>query len=127
MAISHRIVVMNKGKIDQIGTPAEIYDDPQTLHVASFIGEMNFIKKDGKIIAVRPEDIEVLPAGEGDLEGEVRTIMLLGHYVVLTVQHGENAIMCNIDRAQSETLDVGDKISLKLGKHSIFDHAPDEV
>ena len=45
MAVSHRIVVMNKGKFDQVGTPDEIYDHPQTLHVASFIGEMNFIDK----------------------------------------------------------------------------------
>ena len=38
MALSHRIVVMNKGKFDQVGTPGEIYDSPATLHVASFIG-----------------------------------------------------------------------------------------
>ena len=36
MALSHRIVVMNKGKFDQVGTPGEIYDSPATLHVASF-------------------------------------------------------------------------------------------
>ncbi|MBR0164534.1 MAG: ABC transporter ATP-binding protein [Lachnospiraceae bacterium] len=123
MAISHRIVVMNKGKIDQIGTPADIYDNPETLHVASFIGEMNFIEREGKTIAVRPEDITVLPQGQGDLESEVRTIMLLGHYVVLTVQQGDNVIKCNIDRAQSETLSVGDRVSLRLGKHTVFDKA----
>ncbi|MBQ6733701.1 MAG: ABC transporter ATP-binding protein [Lachnospiraceae bacterium] len=123
MAISHRIVVMNKGKIDQIGSPADIYDNPGTLHVASFIGEMNFIESEGKTIAIRPEDITVLPEGQGDLEGEVRTIMLLGHYVVLTVQQEENVIKCNIDRAQSETLQVGDRVSLKLGKHTVFDRA----
>ncbi len=47
MALSHRIVVMNKGKFDQVGTPGEIYDSPATLHVASFIGEMNFIRNGG--------------------------------------------------------------------------------
>ena len=54
MALSHRIVVMNKGKFDQVGTPGEIYDSPATLHVASFIGEMNFIRNGGSTIAVRP-------------------------------------------------------------------------
>ena len=53
MAISHRIVVMNKGKFDQVGTPDEIYDHPATLHVASFIGEMNFIKHADHTVAVR--------------------------------------------------------------------------
>ena len=59
MSLSHRIVVMNKGKFEQIGTPTEIYDKPATRHVASFIGEMNFIDKDNKTIAVRPEDVTV--------------------------------------------------------------------
>ena len=64
MALSHRIVVMNKGKFDQVGTPGEIYDSPATLHVASFIGEMNFIRNGGSTIAVRPEDIVVNKAIE---------------------------------------------------------------
>lgn len=124
MALSHRIVVMNKGKIDQIGTPAEIYDDPQTLHVASFIGEMNFLKKDGRTLAVRPEDITVYEgAGAGDIDATVRTIMLLGHYVVLTVQHNDDVIKCNVTRDLSERLKIGDTVSLKLGKHSLFDAA----
>src|SRR5699024_11134748 len=89
MSLSHRIVVMNKGKFEQIGTPSEIYDHPATRHVASFIGEMNFLNSsDGKTIAVRPEDISVTEGSDGNYTGIVRTIMLLGHYVVITVQHG---------------------------------------
>lgn len=122
MALSHRIVVMNKGKFDQVGTPEEIYDSPQTLHVASFIGEMNFIKKDGKTIAVRPEDLTVsLGSGKGDIDAEVRTTMLMGHYVSMTAQYGENVIKCFVDREISDKLAVGDAISLKIGKHSVFD------
>ena len=120
MALSHRIVVMNKGKFEQIGTPAEIYDTPTTMHVASFIGEMNFIKKDGKTIAVRPEDLTVTPGAGGEVTGTVRTVMLLGHYVVMTVQCGDNVIKCNVDRELSEKLHIGDEVSLSLGKHTIF-------
>ena len=47
MALSHRIVVMNKGMIEQIGTPTEIYDHPISRYVASFIGEMNFVNHGG--------------------------------------------------------------------------------
>ena len=112
---------MNKGKIDQIGTPAEIYDNPATLHVASFIGEMNFIKQGEETIAVRPEDIRVIPGEKGEMVAEVRTIMLLGHYVVLTVQYGENVIKCNINREMSDALQVGDKVTLEIGKHTVFD------
>ncbi|MGM9616540.1 ABC transporter ATP-binding protein [Butyricicoccus sp.] len=121
MALSHRIVVMNKGKFDQVGTPAEIYDNPQTLHVASFIGEMNFIKQAKETIAVRPEDIVVEKgAGKGDLDATVRTIMLMGHYVSLTVQHGDDVVKCFIDRDISDQLKENDAVSLKIGKHTTF-------
>lgn len=123
MALSHRIVVMNKGKFDQVGTPEDIYDNPQTLHVASFIGEMNFIKRGGGdvTVAVRPEDLTVIPGkGKADLDATVRTSMLMGHYVSLTAQYGDEIIKCFVDREVSENLKVGDDISLKIGKHTLF-------
>ena len=120
MSLSHRIVVMNKGKFEQTGTPAEIYDKPATLHVASFIGEMNFLKKDGKTIAVRPEDLTVTEGSGGQFDATVRTVMLLGHYVVMTAQHGEDVIKCYINRDLSERLKEGDPVSLAVGKHTVF-------
>ena len=121
MSLSHRIVVMNKGKFEQVGTPAEIYDNPKTLHVASFIGEMNFIKNGDKTIAVRPENVAVRPGSGDDLDGTVRTIMLLGHYVVLNVQCGENVVKCNVDRSLSDSLNIGDPVTLHFTKYSEFD------
>ena len=122
MALSHRIVVMNKGKFDQVGTPGEIYDSPATLHVASFIGEMNFIRNGGSTIAVRPEDI-VVNKGHGPMEAVVRTIMMLGHYVVLTVQRGNEIIKCYVDRELSDQLREGDLVNLTIGKHTVFSQA----
>ena len=120
MSLSHRIVVMNKGKFEQTGTPAEIYDRPATLHVASFIGEMNFLKKDGKTIAVRPEELTVTEGTGGQFDATVRTVMLLGHYVVMTAQHGSDVIKCYIDRSLSERLKEGDRISFSVGQHTVF-------
>ena len=123
MALSHRIVVMDKGKFEQVGTPAEIYDTPRTLHVASFIGEMDFIPRDGRTIAVRPEDITVRPGADGegaDLTGRVRTVMLLGHYVVLNVQCGGLVVKCYVDRDLSDGLKIGDPVSLWFNKKAVF-------
>ncbi len=119
MAISHRIVVMNKGKFDQIGTPDEIYDKPATLHVASFIGEMNFIDRGNTTIAVRPEDL-LLTKEEGDMEGTVETVMLMGHYVLMTAKVGDSIVKCFVNREQGDHLREGMKVNLKIGKHTQF-------
>ena len=93
MSLSHRIVVMNKGKFEQVGTPTEIYDNPHSKYVASFIGEMNFIQDGEKTIAVRPENVNVIVGGSGMINGKVRTIWS-GHYVSVNVQCGDDVIKC---------------------------------
>ena len=87
MMLSDRIVVMSKGHVEQEGSPREIYDHPASRFVAGFIGEMNFLDAgDGKQIAVRPENVTVLPGIQGDgIRGVVRTIMMLGHYLEMTL------------------------------------------
>lgn len=122
MAVSHRIVVMNKGKFDQVGTPDEIYDKPATLHVASFIGEMNFIQKDGYTLAVRPEDLTIT-ADNGDLQGIISTVMLMGHYVLITAKVGDDIVKCYVNREQGDHLREGETISLRIGKHTKFSSA----
>ncbi|WP_088073050.1 ABC transporter ATP-binding protein [Gottfriedia luciferensis] len=80
MSMSDRIVVMNNGKIDQIGTPKEIYQKPASKFVATFIGENNFFEKDGKEIAVRPENIKITRSEEqkGQFTGTVRDVEFVG-------------------------------------------------
>jgi putative spermidine/putrescine transport system ATP-binding protein len=117
MTISHRIVVMNKGKFEQVGTPMEIYDKPATRYVASFIGDMNFLNRDNKTIAVRPEDVKILRGfNAGSVNGTIRTIMLLGHYAVVNIQRGEDVLKSFIPRADLLDFKTGDKVHLEFGK-----------
>lgn len=120
MTLSHRIVVMNKGKFAQVGSPTEIYDNPNSKYVASFIGEMNFIEDGDKVIAVRPEDVNVNIGGNGMINGKVRTIMVLGHYVSVNVQCGDNVIKCFVSREISDQLEVGDPVGLSFEKYHTF-------
>lgn len=120
MSLSHRIVVMNKGKFEQIGTPTEIYDNPCSKYVASFIGEMNFIERHGKTLAIRPEDIHITMGKSDGIQGKIRTIMILGHYVDVNVQCGDDVIKCFVPREESCTLNVGDEVTLNYTKHHIF-------
>jgi ABC-type Fe3+/spermidine/putrescine transport system ATPase subunit len=89
LAMSDRVAVMAAGRIEQIGTPREIYDNPSSPFVADFIGETNFIERDGDTIAVRPERVQLRPegAGGGDgIAGEVVTTMVIGPAVQCLVR-----------------------------------------
>ena len=117
MALSHRIVVMNKGVIEQVGTPEEIYDNPATRYVASFIGEMNFIEENGgKVLAVRPEDIILTQGDDGDMVGSVRSIMMLGHYAEVIIQMGNQTIKSYLNRALANGFHVQDRVSLSFNR-----------
>ncbi|MFF2876599.1 ABC transporter ATP-binding protein [Gottfriedia sp. NPDC057991] len=80
MSMSDRIVVMNNGKIEQIGTPKEIYQNPASKFVATFIGENNLFDKGVKEIAVRPENIKVSHATneKNTYSGIIRDVEFVG-------------------------------------------------
>ena len=108
MTLADRLVVMNKGTIEQVGTPAEIYDHPATLYVAGFIGSpaMNFLpgqysaEKAGVVLengalvplpedydlgdghllqlGIRPEHASLCPAGKGHVDATVEMVEELG-------------------------------------------------
>ena len=59
MSITDRIVFINGGDIEQIGTPREIYTFPETVFVAEFIGKANIIKRDKKSFIIRPENVNI--------------------------------------------------------------------
>jgi ABC-type Fe3+/spermidine/putrescine transport system ATPase subunit len=89
LAMSDRVAVMNDGRIEQVGTPREIYDSPASPFVADFIGETNFIEADGTLIAVRPERVQLRPEGAGGgagIAGEVVTTMVIGPQVQCLVR-----------------------------------------
>lgn len=122
MVLSHRIVVMNKGFIEQTGTPVEIYDHPASKFVASFIGEMNFINDGNKITAVRPENV-VLTKGTvvGQAHGKVRTVMVLGHYVEVTVDYLGSIVKAYITKSEVDNYQPHDDVSMKFEDKFIYE------
>jgi multiple sugar transport system ATP-binding protein len=85
MTLADRIVVMNAGRIEQIGSPMELYNDPANLFVAGFIGspQMNFIEADklgltgARTIGIRPEHL-TLSTTNGDWSGSAVHVEHLG-------------------------------------------------
>jgi putative spermidine/putrescine transport system ATP-binding protein len=78
LAMSDRIAVMNRGRIEQVGAPTEIYEKPRTRFVADFIGEINILDDRGTPRALRPEKIKLVAPGEARAAGIVETANFLG-------------------------------------------------
>jgi putative spermidine/putrescine transport system ATP-binding protein len=84
LVMSDRIAVMNEGKIEQIGSPTELYDTPQTRFVASFIGESNFLE--GKVASIDGDQSQVEIADVGTLTAPTRDGHRQHDSVALTVR-----------------------------------------
>jgi len=93
LTMSDRIAIMDRGRIVQIGSPAEIYEHPRTEFVATFIGESNLFEgENGARVAIRPERMLLLapgdprPAGYRFLSGAVEAVIYQGEMLRVLVQ-----------------------------------------
>ncbi|MCC8431010.1 ABC transporter ATP-binding protein [Reyranella aquatilis] len=86
LAMSDRIAVMNRGKVEQVGTPTEIYERPRTRFVADFIGEINILEVGSSLTALRPEKIRLVAPAGARLAGTVETANYLGGSTLLRVR-----------------------------------------
>jgi putative spermidine/putrescine transport system ATP-binding protein len=82
LSMSDRVVIMQAGAIEQVGPPQELYQTPRTEFAASFLGKSNFLRRDDAVYALRPEKIDLAPAGKGKgpnrLTGTVRAVTYFG-------------------------------------------------
>jgi putative spermidine/putrescine transport system ATP-binding protein len=78
LAMSDRIAVMSRGKVEQVGSPTEIYERPRTRFVADFIGEINLLEDGPRPRALRPEKIRLVPVESARVSGKVETANFLG-------------------------------------------------
>jgi putative spermidine/putrescine transport system ATP-binding protein len=124
LTMSDRLAVFNQGKVEQVGSPAEVYELPATAFVAGFIGVSNVLKGEAAeritgndhAITVRPEKIEIVPLdAEVDesrctATGRVREVVYLGaitRYIVELDVGGELVVMQqNLETSSMEALQV---------------------
>jgi putative spermidine/putrescine transport system ATP-binding protein len=79
LTMSDRLAVFNEGSIEQLGTPAEVYEHPQTEFVAGFVGVSNVVERNGRRFTIRPEKIRMTDETGGDGEaGTVREVVYVG-------------------------------------------------
>lgn len=140
LSMSDKIVVMNNGVIQQIGTPIDIYNEPVNAFVADFIGESNIVdgtmkedfvaefsgntfkcldkgfgKNEAVDVVVRPEDVDVVPYDKGMLRGTVTSVTFKGVHFEIIVDIGGFKWMIQSTDEQF----VGDKIGLYIEPDAI--------
>jgi len=90
LAMSDRIAVMNKGRVEQIGAPTEIYERPRTRFVADFIGEINLLDDGPHPRALRPEKIRLVSAPGARFAGTIETANFLGGATLYRVRTADD-------------------------------------
>ncbi len=117
MTMADRIVVLNRGNIEQVGSPLELYNRPNSLFVAGFIGspKMNFVEEN--TIGVRPEHITISDK-KGDWQGTVKLAEHLGSDTFLHVDGGQRGSI-NVRATGESHFGPGDKIWMTPEKDRI--------
>mgnify|MGYP000699411357 FL=1 len=134
LTMSDKIVVLSEGRIQQIGTPEDIYNEPQNAFVADFIGESNIFKgimtghmkvrfcggefmgmddvAEGTLVdvVVRPEDVIITKPEDGIIEGEVVSVIFKGMHYEVTVESGKYEMVIRTTKCYS----VGERIGMRL-------------
>ena len=151
MTMSDRIVLINKGEVQQVAPPQEIYSKPKNMFVANFVGKVDFIKgkvegskilldnsngqtlpnkssfKGNVVVAIRPEN--AILSDDGEITGKVYSKFYLGDCNDLRVEIGNGNILRMIARASTyNTLNEGDEVKIKILDYFIFeDDGKDQI
>ncbi|MCR4750768.1 MAG: polyamine ABC transporter ATP-binding protein [Eubacterium sp.] len=139
LTMSDTIVVMNEGRTQQIGTPEDIYNEPQNAFVADFIGESNIFNgmmtghlkarfcggefecvddyEEGTHITavVRPEDVEITAPEKGTIVGVVDSVIFKGIHYEITVLSGKNEMVIQTIHSAR----VGDRVGMRVNPENI--------
>ena len=140
LSMSDTVVVMDGGRIQQIGTPEDIYNEPKNAFVADFIGESNildgimhedyvvefcgrkfpcldagFAPKEQVDVVIRPEDVDIVPVDEGQLKGVVTDLTFKGvHYDIIVDLKGFKWLIQTTDHSP-----VGAQVGIRLEPDAI--------
>jgi putative spermidine/putrescine transport system ATP-binding protein len=130
LTMSDRLAVFNCGRIEQIGDPVEVYEQPASEFVAGFIGVSNLLERDGRRFTVRPEKIalladgdEVLPGNHAE-QGRIEDVAYLGmvtRYTVVLASGGTLTAVRQNTEAAAALLPRGTSVTVAWHNDHTFD------
>jgi multiple sugar transport system ATP-binding protein len=142
MTLAHRVAILERGVLQQLATPAEIYNNPANLFVAQFIGSppMNVVhgslegnlftaagasiespvagRSDKVILGFRPEDCSIVAPGSGAIKGRIYTTELIGDHTLVTVESERDKLTVKAPKDFSGK--QGDATGIALSKDHLF-------
>ncbi|HUK98498.1 MAG TPA: ABC transporter ATP-binding protein [Gaiellaceae bacterium] len=133
LTMSDHLAVFSHGQIEQVGTPAEVYERPATEFVAGFVGTSNILERDGRRFTVRPEKVVMLEGDQGEGEpGRIRDVVYLGavtRYVVALDGGGDLvALRQNLETSSADALEQrGKRVRLTWRPEHTFEISPTET
>jgi multiple sugar transport system ATP-binding protein len=142
MTLARRVAILERGVLQQLATPAEIYNNPANLFVAQFIGSppmnvmqgalegKNFLHNGARIatpvsgriakavLGVRPEDCAVVDPAKGAIKGEIYATELIGDHTLVTLKAGSDLL--TVKAAKDFTAKLGEKAGVAFGTDRVF-------
>jgi putative spermidine/putrescine transport system ATP-binding protein len=121
LTMSDRIAVFNQGRVEQIGSPTEVYERPANEFVAGFVGVSNVLDRDGRRFTIRPERIRF--AADGGEPGTVRSVVYAGsvtRYLVELEHGGEITVVRQNDSAPRDDVAGGQAVTVAWRPEDTF-------
>jgi len=109
LTMSDRVAVFNEGRIEQVGTPSDVYERPASEFVAGFVGTSNILERGGRRISVRPERIELDKDGEA---GTVADVVFVGAFTRVLVDIDTGDRLTVVRKNDGSTIEPGARVHL---------------
>ena len=121
MGLSDRVVVMNQGEIEQIGSPEDIYNRPKNEFIADFIGRINKIDNGDNKFYIRPEYIKVVDTDSDiNYQGEVVQKQYRGAFITYFIDYNNTLIQADILKREDRSWKIGEKVNFDFYEDQII-------
>ena len=123
LTMSDHVAVFNEGKIEQVGSPSEVYERPATEFVAGFVGTSNILERDGKRFSVRPERIELNGSGEA---GVVADVVFVGAFTRILVDTDAGEQLTVVRQNDGSAVEPGTRVHVRWRDEDAYEITPQQ-
>jgi len=121
LTMSDHVAVFNEGRVEQIGSPADVYERPATEFVAGFVGTSNIVERGGRLVSVRPERIELNGYGE---PATVADVVFVGAFTRILVDTDTGERLTVVRTNDGSRIEPGTRVNLAWRDEDAYEIKP---